>query len=177
MSEFSESYHLRNASQEDAVQLLQRAGLNGIVFPSNNHWTSFVPAGRNWEGLEPIVQANLGLLLHYSYGADHGWTIEIYRSAERQMVFQHWWDDSLDEELADLNESQSPNSLNFDLLAQWIPRSPESIGALQECLKTDGQDRAYDFAYLIGLEHFKWLSPDYWSHDPTSIRKPETIEI
>ncbi|MBW4421424.1 MAG: hypothetical protein KME13_19710 [Myxacorys californica WJT36-NPBG1] len=177
MSEFSESYHLREASQEDAVQLLQRAGLNGIVFPSNNQWTSFVPTGQDWEGLPAIIQANLGLLLHYSYGEDHGWVIEVYEGAERQMVFQHWWDDSLDEEFDDLSASRPPNNPDLNLLTQWIPQSPENVEALRECLITDGEDRAYRFAHLIGLEYFKWLSPNSWSHNPDSSRKPGTIEV
>jgi hypothetical protein len=177
MSEFSESYHLREASQEDGVQLLQRAGLNGIVFPSNNNWTSFVPTGEDWEGLESLVQANLGLLLHYSYGEDHGWIVEVYNGTERQMVFQHWWDDSMDEEFDDLDTSKPPNNLDINLLSQWIPQSPESIEALEECFITDGQDRAYDFANLIGLEHFKWLSPNSWSRDQSDYREPGIIEV
>ncbi|MGG6295354.1 hypothetical protein ACQ4M4_13265 [Leptolyngbya sp. AN02str] len=176
MSEFSESYHLREATQEDAVQLLQRAGLNGIVFPSSNGWTSFVPSGNNWEALGAIVQANVGLLLHYSYAEDHGWLIEIYHGVERQMKFQHWWDGS-EESVDDQGMPHPSNDPNFDLLAQWIPQSSENVSTLHECLRLDGQDRAYDFAHLIGLEHFKWLSPVYWSHDPAGSRFPGSIEV
>ena len=168
MSEFSESYHLREASQGDAVKLLQRARLNGIVFPSSTQWTSFVPAGQDWEGLEAIVQANSGILLHYSYGEDHGWIIEVYKDSERHMIFQHWWDDSLEEELGDLIEPPPPNNPDMDLLTQWIPQSPESLAVLQECFLTDGQDRAYRFAELIGLEYFQWLSLNSWIHNPGS---------
>ena len=177
MSEFSESYHLREASQEDAVQLLQRAGLNGIVFPSSNQWTSFVPTGRDWEGLEAIVQANSGILLHYSYGEDHGWSIEVYKGSERHMIFQNGWDDSIEEELGDLIEPPPPNNPDMALLTQWIPQSPESLEALRKCLTTDGQDRAYRFAQLIGLEYFKWLSPNSWIHNPQEYLKPGTIEV
>ncbi|MBD1912956.1 MULTISPECIES: hypothetical protein [unclassified Leptolyngbya] len=176
MSEFSESYHLRQASQEDAVQLLQRAGLKGIVFPSSSQWTSFVPGGQDWEALPAIVQANSGILLHYSYGEDHGWTIEVYEDAEHRMVFQHWWDD-FSEELGDFAPSCPPNNPDIELLAQWIPQSPESFEVLQKCLMTDGQDRAYEFAQLIGLEYFKGLSPNSWSHSPESVRKPGVIEV
>lgn len=93
------------------------------------------------------------------------------------MVFQHWWDDSLDEEFDDLDASQPPNNPDINLLTQWVPQSPENIATLQECLTTDGQDRADNFARLIGLEYFKWISPNSWSHNPESFRKPGTIEV
>lgn len=37
MSEFSASYHLVTSSQQDAVNLLEKANLHGYVFPEKRH--------------------------------------------------------------------------------------------------------------------------------------------
>lgn len=73
--------------------------------------------------------------------------------------------------------SGPPNNLDMNLLAKWTPQFPESLEALQACLMSNEQDRAYEFAQLIGLEYFQWLSPNYWSHHPETVRKTGTIEV
>lgn len=178
MSEFSESYHLRNATQDDAVQLLKRAGLKGIVFPTMMNWTSFVPSGRDWEGLTAIVQANQGFLLHYSYGEDHGWVIDVYQGSEKRSHFEHWWDTSEDiEDLDTLRANRPSNQLDLVPFTEWLQNSNESMDVLQECFEVDGQDRAYRFAELIGLQHFRWISPSYLSYDPAGFRGEGTVLI
>lgn len=81
--------------------------------------------GKVWQR---IVQANSGILLHYSYGEDHGWVIEVCKGSERYMIFQHWWDDSLDEEFDDLAPSCPFNNPDITF---WLNGFHSLLGALK----------------------------------------------
>jgi hypothetical protein len=199
MSEFSESYHLRDASQSDAAQLLRRVGLKGIVFPTTDRWTSFVPIGEDWEGLEAIAEVNEGYLLHYSYGADHGWVIDVYKGSEQRLHFEYSWDDELDEDFGEIDTTRPSNVLDLELLTQWLVNA-ENVSELQACFEVSAEETedvgdeeeledketedeeelgnvAYCFAKLIGLEHFRWMSPSYLSHEPDYYDDLEIIKV
>jgi hypothetical protein len=73
MSEFSESYHLEADDQQAGLHLLQRARLEGFVFPPERGWVSILPRSEFGETPDALVEANQRWLLHYLLDQDAGW--------------------------------------------------------------------------------------------------------
>lgn len=167
MSEFSQSYHLRTANKEEAVTLMRAAGKRGFVFEPVNGWTSFVVEGAEFSADEAIVSQNIGLLVHYVYAEDHGWTLTIFN--KRLLVFDyrcHWEDELVIE--ADV--------LDLSLLRELIAeQGQEEVGLVAlfhpdnaEALFETDPPPAYQIAERLALPHFAWVSDDYVRSDRAS---------
>ena len=78
MSEFSESYHLEADDQQDGLQLLQRANLEGFVFPPQHGWVTIIPRSEFGAPPQSLLEANEGCLLRYLLDQDAGWMFQVY---------------------------------------------------------------------------------------------------
>jgi hypothetical protein len=80
MSEFSESYHLKNGNLDDVVALIRRSGQTGYAAKVCDGWTTAIPestiCGFSYD--ENFVKGNTGILLHYNYPEDHGFSFTLF---------------------------------------------------------------------------------------------------
>src|SRR5207247_1441918 len=95
MSEFSESYHLRASSRDDAVALVRSAGLAGFVFPSLDGWVTLVAEGEPFRPNKQLLAANPGTLVHWVFAEDHGWEFAIHRGSRSLCAYSCSWDDEV----------------------------------------------------------------------------------
>src|SRR4029453_6269757 len=75
MSEFSESYHLEADDQHDGLQLLQRANLDGFVFPPQHAWGTIIPSSE--VGAAPPTRPGGGLDAPGLHRADPGLLLRV----------------------------------------------------------------------------------------------------
>jgi hypothetical protein len=159
MSEFSDSYQLKSSTTSDGVSLLRRAGLDGYVFPAENGWVTILADGPMFEPNDQLIDNNVGVLLHYMYAEDHGWSVEVYQGLD--LVTQHEceWDPrlnvvhKLDADAADRVLGSSLSSVGAERLRMML--DPTNIDEVFEL------EPARAFAEAVGLTHFEWLSFAY----------------
>ncbi len=186
MSEFSQSYHVASDRQEDAVELLQRAGLGGWVFPPSNGWISFLPDPDEFGTPAPaLITANAGTLLYYLNAEDHGWTFTIWQGPEVACAYGCSWEDGLEiqDSALDLNlvgqivsvNALEPHTAKLTIERLLRPESREHL--LAYAVHTEGRNPGHGFAEAIGLEHFPWLSTDYVKRDGGHVFGVETLRV
>jgi hypothetical protein len=91
MSEFSESYHLEADDQQAGVHLLQRAHLEGFVFPPPRGWVTIVPRSEFGEMPNALREANQGWLLRWLLDQDAGWMFEIFTEPILASSYECCW--------------------------------------------------------------------------------------
>jgi hypothetical protein len=187
MSEFSESYHLQADDQQDGVGLLQRAHLDGYVFPPQRGWVSIIPRSEFGETPDDLVEANQGWLLHYLLEQDAGWMSAVYAGPILACFYECRW---LDLRTWDSEIKVDASGVDVEVmwtLAQRHGHHPQLL-ELQRILhprivrRTDQEtgghyddfadwpagetldNVAYAFARLVGLPHYQWLR---WRDDPS----------
>lgn len=71
------AYYLRSRDQADGIDLLERSGLGGYVWPAANGWVPL--AVRGWARSRPLLAAlgGDGVLLRYAVVPDQGWSFEL----------------------------------------------------------------------------------------------------
>lgn len=186
MSEFSQSYHLASDEQDDAVDLLRRAGSRGWVFAPSNGWVSFLPEPDEFGSpSQAVIAANTGTLLYYLNAEDHGWTFTIWRVTDPVCAYGCSWEGELEVEDASLdmsvvNQIVSVNALEPDtarLTAERLlhPESREHV--LAYAVHTEGRNPGHGFAEAIGLEHFHRLSTEAVLRDGATLFGVETLRI
>ncbi len=163
MSEFSDSYHLRSNDAAEGVSLLHRAGIGGFVLPSANGWVTVLPEGMPFEPNEQLIAANTGVLLHYIFGEDHAWGIELYAAGELITKQEVSWD-------PDLEVVHTLSLAEFDSAAATTLTGLSEADRSRLLTPTSHEDifefkPAYFFAQAIGLTNFNWLSFEYMSRD------------
>jgi len=163
MSEFSESYHLRDVNIDEGVDLLRRSGLMGYVFPSINNWVSIVAEKNSFAPDRRIVSQNKGLLLHYVSAEDHGWSFALFEGKKLVSAYDCNWDDEVH-----INDSR----YSFEPLARIFGKnSKKRILAIEHIFHPKNIDEAIDtepsvvFAKAMKLPHFEWFAYDYVAHD------------
>lgn len=169
MSEFSDSYHIRSDNQQDGVDLLRAAGLQGYVFPAENGWVTVVAEGEAFEPNQRLIRAAPGVLLHYVSAEDHGWAFELYRAGKTLSSYEAEWDhdirvtrDEIDRDI--LGEHLGDGIRGLDDLAYrrlFYPTFDEFMGLALE----DGEQLADRFAEAAGLTNYSWLSYHYVDSD------------
>jgi hypothetical protein len=160
MSEFSVSYHVRVGDSREVQKLLRQAKLSGVIFGPANGWLTFVPYAdsakyRNAEGLAfaDFLSRLTGLpILHYCYAEDHGWTFALARADYPSVRFACWWDPRPTVERDQFDPLVLAPFVATDLLEPLL-RSFEHNEAVHA-------QPAYQFAELLGLPAYKWLSPE-----------------
>ena len=163
MSEFSESYHLRATSRKEAVALLRSAGLAGFVFPSLDGWVTLVAEGEPFRPNKDLLAANLGTLVHWVFGEDHGWEFGVYRGSRPLSTYSCSWEEAVVVEgRVSHQKLEKDLGLPLPLLAGeagvkiLFPKSIEEVFAVRP---------AYAFAQALGLANYRWLSYDYLASD------------
>lgn len=159
MSEFSESYHLRSNSSQDAVDLLRQIGRKGYVFPAVNGWVTFVAHECELATDLSIVGNAKTPLLHYLFGEDFGWCYDIFEGHYRTAMYSCSWHEDLD--LQDEYYSRAK-------LLQIVPDADvDLLDEFESHLRPASADYAAEseagklFARAIKLEHFEWLAYEY----------------
>jgi|GEM_PF-1753920 hypothetical protein len=177
MSEFSQSYHLLGGV-EAAVELINRAGEQGLVFDNDGRWTTFVISGDQFVPSDAIVEANKDTLVHYVYAEDHGWSLSIFKQSALIFNYNCSWDNLEDfelteEEVAEMYDSgqlQAPADEIFDLqvVKQLIEEAGNDAADL-EALFTEDEEAifametpsAYQIAERLGISNYAWISAEY----------------
>jgi hypothetical protein len=180
MSEFSESYHLEANDQQDGIHLLQRADLEGIVFPPQRGWVSIVPRSQFGEAPESLLEANGGCLLRYLLDQDAGWMFQVYTGPVLASHYECRWLDWGDPENRIKVDASDVDAEVVWPLAQRHGHDPQLL-ELQRILhprivRRTGQETgehyddfvdwpagetldnvAYAFARLFALPYYEWL--------------------
>ncbi|TYP79876.1 hypothetical protein [Paenibacillus methanolicus] len=175
MSEFSQSYHLRTENKQDAVLLMKSAGKRGFAFEPANGWTTFVVEGAEFAADDSIAEQNGGLLAHYVYAEDHGWTLTIFNKRILAFDYRCHWEEELVIE-ADV--------LDLSLLRRLIAEQGQDDGGLMTLFHPDDLETlleldpppAYQIAERLGFLHFAWVSDDYVRSDRASYEVAEEVE-
>jgi|Tabmets5t2r1_1033131.scaffolds.fasta_scaffold12443_1 hypothetical protein len=185
MSEFSESYHLEADDQQDGLHLLQRANLEGFVFPPQHGWVTIIPRSEFGAPPQSLLEANEGCLLRYLLDQDAGWMFQLYTGPILACSYECRWLDwrawqsritvdasGVDVELVwTLAQRHGHDSRLLELERILRPR------IVRRSSKERGQhyddfvdwpagetldNVAYAFARLLGLSHYQWLQ---WRDD------------
>jgi hypothetical protein len=172
MSEFSESYHLRSESAEDAVGLLRGISRKGYVYQPVNSWVTFFAEASNFEPDARIVAAATRPLLHYVSAEDHGWSFTLFNRTEVVSAYRCDWDDD-DIKVDDFRYSRAA-------LQQFVPTAqPALLEDFERWLRPQDIDRLLQtepsklFARALGLDHYDWYSFHYIDRD--FLRSPENL--
>jgi hypothetical protein len=158
VSEFSDSFHLRATDPADAIALLRAAGVAGSVFPAENGWVSFVFERGSGIGTKELAErvftANKGLLVDYSYAADHGCWVAVYLGAER---------------VARLTVSFETPSRSFDREAflRLGLLAPAGADAIERWMHGDQRTGDYVVAKQLGLPRYRWFARRYELDEPS----------
>lgn len=155
MSEFSESFHLRSDDAQEGIKLLQRAGFQGVVFDSSNHWVTIIPQASLHEAVETFVENNKGILLHYMFAEDYGWEFSVYKLREQIFHYECAWEEEI---LFDDTHAQM--SVLQELLDDHA-HIAQFEAILHPKTGRDVQHINHTFAKLLGLSHYEWLSGEY----------------
>jgi len=185
VSEFSESYHLQADHQQDGVDLLQRAPLEGVVFPPERGWGSIISWSEFGETPDALVEADQGWLLHDLLDQDAGWRFQVYSGPILACFYECRW---LDLRTWDRQLTVDASGVDVEVmwtLAQRHRQHPQLL-ELQRILHPHIQRRtdpatgqhyddfadwpagetldnvAYAFARFLGLPHYQWLQ---WRDD------------
>lgn len=159
MSEFSDSFHLRATDPQDVIALLRCAKVPGYVFPPANGFVTFV-CPRDEDVRQAVLGANVGLLIDYSFAADHGCWVNVY---ERDTNVASLSVD-FDEQRARFERTKFIAKGLLDAgaaedVAQWIRGSPDA--------EAPSGGQAHVIARKLRLPHFAWLSYHYAQTDDT----------
>jgi hypothetical protein len=178
VSEFSESYHLEADDQQAGIHLLQRANLDGVVFPPQGGWVTVIPRSKFGQLPDALVQANQGCLLRYLLDQDAGWMFEIFTGPQLASHYQCRWLDWSDQEGQITVDASGLDIELVQALAKRHGHAPRLGRRLERILhprlerRTDeetgarfdgfadwewGQLVAYAFAELVALPHYEWL--------------------
>jgi hypothetical protein len=160
MSEYSDSYHIRTDDPVRVRQRLRQARMAGLVFGPANGWLTFVPYEDNHEFrgrstaegfTQDLSRVVGGLVLHYTYGEDHGWGFSVTQPGKALTTFECWWDPAPSVQCGGLDEGALSNVVAMESIAPLLREF--DVG-------TAAQERpAHRFAELLKLPAYKWLSP------------------
>lgn len=159
MSEFSEGYFIKSNHQDEAVQILKRAGLRGYVYPDRDGWVAFVADTQPlFEFPEKLKAANHGILLKFVNVEDHGWGFEIYVKQEMVCSFSCGFNDEI--EMCQI--SREIDKDRFQRLLNEENRGFEILGKyFDESTKQEDIINANDFKEDMGLYYSDWISYQY----------------
>lgn len=164
MSEFSESFHLKNHSQGTAAAFLEKAGCEGYVYKEGNGWVTFLLEDSGDHVLDDLLSCNPGLLVHYAYAEDHGWELQVFFKDDLLFDYRCDWTDEL---------QIDKNLYNLDVIEELVLEYGNSVERLDQLFSFTGTGRleeppAYIVADLIGLEHYKWTAAEYMNDEDLS---------
>ncbi|MDQ0060063.1 hypothetical protein [Paenibacillus harenae] len=175
MSEFSESYHLFSKDQKEGVDLLNRAGIGGFVYPEENNWVTLLPEGEIFHENNKLISNNTGTLLHYIFAEDHGWLLSIFENNTMTFHYECNWDTDVENNYKEIDKNK---------LIELINRNREehnriTVFEISKLLNINSMEDIFEFvpayqvAELIGLKHYEWLSYDNMVRDIDDLKESD----
>ncbi len=161
MSEISESYHLRSATQQDGIALLETTRTPGYVLPAASGWVSVVVADANLIPHASVVRAAGFPVVHYANAADHGWSFSVFdASGQRLSRYTASWE-AFDYEVVDdqLDLERAATILGLEAEQVRLVRPLLRPRGLEEVEDADGRNPGHHVAALLGLpwwDHFSY---------------------
>jgi hypothetical protein len=194
MSEFSETYNLLADSRQDAIELLQRARIEGFVFPPANGWITLLPRSEFGQPVVPLIEANTGTLLNYLYDDDGGWRFVLLEGPNVTSSYSciwldwtNWNDDSIriDDSGLDLDRvlelAARVNPVSSEelerILHPRIEQRTTTKGATYETFadwREIDESPAFAFAEMMGLEHYRWTR---WRDDTSRFVGTDAVHV
>lgn len=183
MSQFSVSFHLKTEDPQICVDMINSCGLKGYVFPQVNNWVSFVCEEEDITKNNSIIQANKGLLIYYYYAEDFGWGFSVFKLKKRICRYECMWSGPMldeygefvfdeDGELLELQDLKVEDAdLKMNILFQLLDNDFNKMNYMKELLHPQSIEEAiqnnpsYNFAELLGIENFDWISYEYVSRN------------
>ncbi|MCD1259906.1 hypothetical protein B5M42_013800 [Paenibacillus athensensis] len=153
MSEFSESYHYRTSDPLIVKEILKNAQQEGYVLPPENGWVTFVVKDSQFEPLPAIVNHNPGMLLHYVYAEDHGYSVRLFDKSEEISQYFCDWDDEI--RIRDDRFDLQPFFKNGLLVEDSELEGLFSPASMDELFH---HEPYYRIAQLLGLPYYEWFS-------------------
>ena len=159
MSEFSSSWLIRPAADEDVQGLLSRAGIGGWHAEVGNGWMVVVPRGG-----KSLAELFHSVVISYEFGEDHGMWLRVYEDTMLIMSYEC--------EFEEMDEDDIESGLSY---VDYPDRSSATISELLGCderelisaLEPQDFDEVlsinHTFMELLGIppELYEWISPEY----------------
>lgn len=160
MSEFSESYHIKNGTLEDSIKLIQASAQPGYAGKLNEGWSVLVPESAICSG-DPdakIIGNNQGILLLYTRAEDHGFWFKLFNKDKLvSEYFLNFEDEGPKADISKLNASEFITLTGIAFSAAELEEFLK-LNDWEECFKL-----AYKFMNLLGIEpkSYDWISYHY----------------
>lgn len=172
MSEFSDALFLRDQTAERAIELLRSAKVQGYIFSAKNGWlpVAYSQGLRTGDtaNFEALVDANPGVLIHYSYAEDHGCYVDIYERDVRVGRLKA----SFEGQNARFDQDEFVGyrlltPADADTISAWVASAHD--------YKNRNEEDEYLVARLLHLPRYAWLSYHY--ELTTNAPDPERLEV
>ena len=158
--ENSETYHLKCDHLERAQALLQRAGVHGYVIPEGEY-AAIVPEGEQFVLNHRLVKANTGILLRYYYSEENAFGFDLMEKDEVVSSYECCWSSGFSVYDADFSKEAMRR-----LLGEKDWEACLRVSSLEE---VDERELQVEFARLVGLTCFEWLSYDEIQRDESML--------
>ena len=166
MSEFSESFHIRADDPRQTNKRLAEARHAGLLFGPRGGWLTFVPYenAKTYRDVSASETAFAGQLarwlktpvLRYFYAEDFGWGFSVTRSDGSCGRFACWWDPA---------PATEQDNLDIAALADILPATITPLLQPVSAIEAYRSRPAYQFAELLALPAYRWLSPRILQED------------
>jgi hypothetical protein len=166
MSNWSESYHLRSDDQADGVNLLQRAGLSGYVYPPANDWVTLFAEGAPFNLNRELVKANEGALLYLCFAEDGGWGFALASGPRVVSAYACRWENGVSVSAGKLRLGALcgefaalglPGDLRASLEPLLLSVTEENLFSFSA---EDPAPQRHEFAALLGVTNYEYLTYD-----------------
>ncbi|MDR1565552.1 MAG: hypothetical protein LBS74_11400 [Oscillospiraceae bacterium] len=181
MSEFSESYHLKNGSLQDAIDLIKKSSQSGYAKKPCKDWVTLVPesaiCGFNCD--KKLVKNNTGILVQYIYPEDHGFCFRVFN--RNRLVAEYFYDfNDFDE--SNIGAALVTNRLNGKELVELLNLKVsefELVRTLRPTNFSEVMDLHDNFMKLLQIppEAYTWVSHRYCKLDKEQCVKSEFIAV
>lgn len=157
MSEFSESYHIIADDATEGIELLQRAGQGGLVYPASNGWVTVLPDYPIYQANQELIRHNEGILFHCAYAEDHGWSFALYEQGRLISRYECSWEEDISHDKSNLHQAKLAEVLNRHLTQEITVFQLAQLWSAADFEELFEQGPAYRMAELLGITHYEWL--------------------
>lgn len=180
MSCFSSAYYHFGNNQNDVVDIVKKANLNGFVYSPLNNWIMFTAEGEPLTLNPMVVKGNHGILLHMVFAEDHCWGFQAFNDQDKITEYScTWFDPSTWDETLRYNVDDSFEwlfqKINIDIspIRHLLFPTPNAMELIMS------NNPAAAFCELLGLRSIEWISYEYIKDNPEIYTKddPGMIEV
>lgn len=176
MKLYNESYYLKSANSNEAIETLIKANHNGYILTKNDNWISFVVESkkRNFKPNTNVVQSNAGTIIYLASLEDYGWSVSVVE--QNQIVFNY---------SRFVREGIVVDDSCYDLqvLMRLMDNNLQSMLLVSELLFGESNFRPHEavgkFAALLGIRYDTSVSYGKVKQDPKEFyeRYQHLIEV